>query len=293
MIINMNGAKAPETPSSVLQEKTVTPETLPTVIGPDEGYDGLTQVTVNPDSQLIPTNIRSGKTIFGVEGSFIGEPTAGVDLSMMGVGDSFTIPYTLAVGYPPIIDESPTRLTELGFTSVKQLSESTGTISTIQYGSGFLCANEGTTPPTAYTSSYVPSVTSNKWYYKSGTIPAGEMKFYLQYPYQSWVKNSTHIVGDGYLVPVLHIAYGSYFPCQPEISVSLMVDSASEIAQSIKINVDTELLASDIKDPYASKMFTLNVPEITFESYGYLSSSYNAKKVSLTYVFVPNKIVIS
>lgn len=73
MIINMNGAKAPETPSSVLQEKTVTPETLPTVIGPDEGYDGLSQVTVNPDAQLKAENIRSGKTIFGVAGSFEGE----------------------------------------------------------------------------------------------------------------------------------------------------------------------------------------------------------------------------
>ena len=73
MIINMNGAKAPETPSSVLQEKTVTPETLPTVIGPDEGYDGLSQVTVNPDSQLRAENIRSGKTIFGVAGAFTGE----------------------------------------------------------------------------------------------------------------------------------------------------------------------------------------------------------------------------
>ena len=72
MIINMNGAKAPETPSPVLQEKTVTPETLPTVIGADEGYDGLSQVTVNPDSQLKAENIRSGKTIFGVEGVFAG-----------------------------------------------------------------------------------------------------------------------------------------------------------------------------------------------------------------------------
>lgn len=72
MIINMNGAKAPETPSSVLQEKTVTPETLPTVIGPDDGYDGLSQVTVNPDPQLKAENIRSGKTIFGVEGTFTG-----------------------------------------------------------------------------------------------------------------------------------------------------------------------------------------------------------------------------
>lgn len=74
MIINMNGAKAPETPSPVMQEKTVTPETLPTVIGADEGYDGLSQVTVNPDAQLKAENIRSGKTIFGVAGAFVGEP---------------------------------------------------------------------------------------------------------------------------------------------------------------------------------------------------------------------------
>ena len=87
MIINMNGAKAPETPSSVLQEKTVTPETLPVVIGPDEGYDGLTQVTVNPDSQLIPTNIRSGKTIFGVEGSFTGGGTIGLDWMSLSFGE--------------------------------------------------------------------------------------------------------------------------------------------------------------------------------------------------------------
>ena len=83
MIINMNGAKAPETPSSVLQEKTVTPETLPTVIGPDAGYDGLTQVTVNPDAQLKAENIRSGKTIFGVTGSFVGEVQYSGDISIV------------------------------------------------------------------------------------------------------------------------------------------------------------------------------------------------------------------
>ena len=70
MIINMNGAKAPETPSPVYQEKTVTPETLPTVIGPDEGYDGLSQVTVNPDAQLKSENIKYGQTVFGVVGSY-------------------------------------------------------------------------------------------------------------------------------------------------------------------------------------------------------------------------------
>ena len=86
MIINMNGAKAPETPSSVLQEKTVTPETLPTVIGPDEGYDGLSQVTVNPDSQLKAENIRSGKTIFGVAGAFVGEPTYVNEIDITAIG---------------------------------------------------------------------------------------------------------------------------------------------------------------------------------------------------------------
>lgn len=86
MIINMNGAKAPETPSSVLQEKTVTPETLPTVIGPDEGYDGLSQVTVNPDSQLRAENIRSGKTIFGVAGAFTGEVSYSDDIDITALG---------------------------------------------------------------------------------------------------------------------------------------------------------------------------------------------------------------
>ena len=69
MIINMNGAKAPE-PSPELQEKTVTPETLPVVIGTDEGYDGLSQVTVNPDADLKSENIKYGETVFGVEGSY-------------------------------------------------------------------------------------------------------------------------------------------------------------------------------------------------------------------------------
>lgn len=81
MIINMNGAKAPETPSPVLQEKTVTPETLPTVIGADEGYTGLSQVTVNPDTNLKAENIRSGKTIFGVEGVFGGGSDSGLVLA--------------------------------------------------------------------------------------------------------------------------------------------------------------------------------------------------------------------
>ena len=90
MIINMNGAKAPETPSPVLQEKTITPETLPTVVGADEGYTGLSQVTVNPDTNLKAENIRSGKTIFGVGGSFVGEPQFTDDIDITAIGSVST-----------------------------------------------------------------------------------------------------------------------------------------------------------------------------------------------------------
>lgn len=51
------------------QEKTVTPKSSSTIVTPDTGYNGLSKVTVNGDSNLVPENIISGKTIFGVTGT--------------------------------------------------------------------------------------------------------------------------------------------------------------------------------------------------------------------------------
>ena len=82
MIINMNGTSAGGS-GAVLQSKTVTPESLPVVIGPDAGYDGLSQVTINRDSQLKAENIRSGKTIFGVNGTYTG---GGSTLELENIG---------------------------------------------------------------------------------------------------------------------------------------------------------------------------------------------------------------
>ena len=56
----------------VLQALIVTPTAQQQTITPETGYDAFNQVTVNTDANLIPGNIKSGVTIFGVVGTHEG-----------------------------------------------------------------------------------------------------------------------------------------------------------------------------------------------------------------------------
>ena len=58
------------TTEPVLQSKAVVPTADGFIVTADSGYDGLSQVTVGGDDDLIPANIRSGVNIFGVTGTY-------------------------------------------------------------------------------------------------------------------------------------------------------------------------------------------------------------------------------
>ena len=54
------------------ETKSVIPGAEGQVITPSEGYNGLTEVSVSGDSNLIASNIKAGVTIFGVTGTYDG-----------------------------------------------------------------------------------------------------------------------------------------------------------------------------------------------------------------------------
>lgn len=100
-----------------LQSKSASPSTSQQTITPDNGYDGLSQVTIGAvtsaiDSNIQAGNIKQGVTILGVAGSYAGGgatlvPTAGdypvvenddlariASTSLTSTGVSITIPVT-------------------------------------------------------------------------------------------------------------------------------------------------------------------------------------------------------
>lgn len=77
IITTVNGLPEAGSGEPNLQTKTITPSTSTQTVKPDSGYDGLSQVTVNGDSNLVAGNIAEGVSIFGITGTHSGSSGGG------------------------------------------------------------------------------------------------------------------------------------------------------------------------------------------------------------------------
>lgn len=134
-----------------LQSKTATPSISQQTIIPDNGYDGLSQVTIGAvtssiDSNIQAGNIKQGVTILGVAGSYAG-------------GGSTLVP--TAGDYPVVLDDGMKRIAATSYTAtgVKITIPVTGTYrlkwcafrNTTSGTSGTRCYRNGTAIGTAQT----------------------------------------------------------------------------------------------------------------------------------------------
>ena len=87
------------TPTPSLQAKSVTPGKAGKVIMPDTGYDGLSKVTVAGDNNLVADNIKSGVSIFGVSGNY--EGTGGAQIAAGTFAPDGMGIYNISVDFTP------------------------------------------------------------------------------------------------------------------------------------------------------------------------------------------------
>lgn len=76
--------------SPTLQSRTVTPSSSTQYITPQSRYDALSKVTVNRDSNLKSSNIKSGTSIFGILGNYTGSGWQVLQSSVTCTLQSFT-----------------------------------------------------------------------------------------------------------------------------------------------------------------------------------------------------------
>ena len=87
-------------PVTSLQAKTVIPTSQSLTISADSGYDAISEVLVQGDSNLVSSNIASGVSIFGVVGTFAGSGGGLKDfIEQHGTITSFSDSAISSIGY--------------------------------------------------------------------------------------------------------------------------------------------------------------------------------------------------
>jgi len=120
---------------ATLQAKTnIIPTTSSQTITPDSGYDGLSSVQINGDTDLIASNIKKDVTIFGVTGTYEGGGMTIVTTQDSHGGDILTITGELSSSYSLITSQE---YAISNFTTTSATSHAT-----INLGSSYYTSNK-------------------------------------------------------------------------------------------------------------------------------------------------------
>ena len=102
MALYLGNKKKAITVKNILQEKTVMPSSDIQTVTPDDGFDGLSKVTVYGDYKLVPENIKKDVTIFGVTGEYEEKPVSGEKANVSAHISCKNIVTNFSVGYSQV-----------------------------------------------------------------------------------------------------------------------------------------------------------------------------------------------